>query len=122
MSDWHRSTAYSRSKVPVKPSAKPIYGELEDSGKYFRCKHCGFICNIKRDRLGDGDGRTYNDVAEEATSNFSSGDALSIVLGVTGKSVILQNGANGNPITSYRYNQKLSGSQGCPLCHSLNWK
>lgn len=59
MSDTLRRANYSINRLPRKKSAIPIYGEKEDQGKYWRCRHCGFICNTDRDSLGPGDGRTY---------------------------------------------------------------
>jgi len=46
-------------RLPVTPSKKPIYGENGDEHRYYRCKHCGFICDIKRDSLGPGEGVTH---------------------------------------------------------------
>jgi len=122
MSDQSRYTRYLHHRQLRKKRTIPIYGEKEDTGKYFKCWNCGFICNVGRDSLGDGDGRAYLDSPEIAGDSFGSQDPLSVELILDDLFTILQNDANGNPITSYRYNQYPAGSGGCPLCHSQNYK
>lgn len=33
--------------------AKPMKGEWEDDGVYYRCVNCGFICKLGRDGVGE---------------------------------------------------------------------
>jgi hypothetical protein len=59
MSDWGRHAKYSIKRQPRRKGAIPLYGEKEDTNRYFRCRFCGFICDIQRDGLGIGDGKSY---------------------------------------------------------------
>ena len=60
MSDYSRHANYYIKRYPRKKGgALPLYGEKEDTHRYFRCRICGFICDIQRDGLGVGDGVHY---------------------------------------------------------------
>lgn len=51
MSDLSRHSSYSIRRLPKQKRTLPIYGEREDTGKWYHCWNCGFVCNIDRDRL-----------------------------------------------------------------------
>ena len=50
-----------------------IRGQHEDADRYYRCWHCGFVCDANRDQLGgEGHGATYGTVSvagEDVTVN-----------------------------------------------------
>jgi hypothetical protein len=37
---------------------RAVYGTDDHANRYFRCQNCGFICDSKRDKTGDGVGYT----------------------------------------------------------------
>lgn len=41
---------------------------LDDDNKV-RCKKCGFICDLERDKQGDGSGVTFTSVTDSASDN-----------------------------------------------------
>jgi hypothetical protein len=102
---------YSRTyqhRLPRKNNARLIPGDLEDAGKWYRCRVCGFPCNIDRNRLGGGDGHV--------NSSFIEGTQIgqnSVLLDF--RDIITK--AEGD-VT--RYEPSTNG--GCSLCGSLNWK
>lgn len=38
-------------RLPREKKSISLYGEREDAGKYWKCWHCGFICDGTRDKL-----------------------------------------------------------------------
>jgi len=115
MSDMHRSSSYSRSRIPRQKRTIRVYGEGTDSGKYYRCWNCGFICNVERDSLGDRPSTTgyggivyvpYGAPADIAAVNVhNNGEIINIIT----------TGSRG-----YGYLPVVEA--GCPLCGTLNWK
>ena len=92
-----RQTKLRKDSKTIPLKGHPERGDGLDFGKYYRCWHCGFVCNVERDALGDAQSRSgtvtelYNQVDEYGDAN---GDQ--------------------------RYKVSES-STGCPLCHSRNW-
>ena len=91
------------SRLPKDSKTIPIYGHPErgdgqDSGRYYRCWNCGFVCDTQRDALGDATSRsgavyeTYAQVDEY-----------------------------GNPTGETRWKPSES-STGCPMCFTKNWR
>lgn len=105
-----RHVRYNYRRIRGEKRTLPMYGEGDDRGKYFRCWNCGFICNIDRDALGDGDGRSYTEFAVTTEPLYPVADGgppyKAILKGVT---ILERDG--------YQV-----GGTGCPLCHTLNWK
>lgn len=93
--------------------------EIVDDGNYFRCWHCGFVCDIRRDELDDRHGATISEATAtsygDTTLNYAVGDAVQLSTGRTHDIVLMK-----ELVTIYRH-YSVSGS-GCPLCHTRNWK
>ena len=51
MTEGTRYTFYPRTYLSKEKKTHTVLGAQEDSGKFFRCWNCGFICNVTRDRL-----------------------------------------------------------------------
>jgi hypothetical protein len=143
---YHR---YRQRKIRKESRTLPMpghvdYGDGKDSGKYYRCWHCGVVCDIDREELGDGeskDGVSYTvyDAALSSDSQDSSENitpihqganedgvnddvyALSTMLTVRTGHVIMENDAAGDPKT-VRVNYTPDVSSGCWFCGTLNWK
>lgn len=54
MSDSSRYAHYIQRRLRRDKRTLSLYGEKDDGGKYYRCWNCGFICNIERDQLAQG--------------------------------------------------------------------
>lgn len=111
-------TRYSRKTLPKRKRTIRVPGSFEDKNKYLRCWNCGFIVNTERD-LGssDRDGNYQEDFAVEGVSVAGSGE--NPVLGMDtldGAGIILENGADGDPITDYYTPRVPKVSHGCALC------
>lgn len=100
MADQSRHGNYSSRKIPYTKTSKKLYGEKDDTDKYYKCKICGFICDIDRDARGD-DGSQYPLAFGEYTATQD---------GVTDATDLR------NPVTYSIVNS------GCPFCGSRNWK
>lgn len=95
-----RHARYSTRKIPYAKTSKQLYGEKEDTGKYFKCKICGFICDVDRDSLG----------GDSSQNPLGSDTYTATQDGVTDATDLR------NPVT---YSIVISG---CPFCGSRNWK
>ncbi len=118
----NRYGRYRTTKLRKTPSGKPVPGDLEDANRFFKCKHCGFINDIERNTLSDGDGITQSDVPDISYGSAMTGDPLSTYIHVDDMFTLLQLDADGNPETDYRHNNYPVIIGGCSLCGSLNWK
>ena len=86
---------YRKSRIPKDSRTIPIYGDPikgdgNNDGKYYKCWNCGFVCDVDRDALGDGqsrDGVAINEFIEIAYGGLPSSFA---VLG--GKLAVLEKG------------------------------
>ena len=59
MSDRSRHSQYSERRIPHDKRRISVYGEREDTGKWWRCWNCGFINDIDRSPVDTGEfGRT----------------------------------------------------------------
>lgn len=114
-----------RNKIPKPRRSKTLYGSFEDSGKYIKCRICGWIVDTTRD-LGSSEG----------TGNYSSdfpvpsepigcvdGDYSVAVAQSTLDTVrngfigtVIKNDSDGDPITVYYTPRQPSVTRGCPLC------
>ena len=96
----------------------------DQSGVMFQCWNCGFICNTKRDELGDGVGYVVTDEARIKFHRLGTGDIKDISLSIgayqSGARLMLLD-ASGNPVTvNHNFTQKVFA--GCPHCGSKNYK
>lgn len=123
-----------RGKVSHRPRRRsrriPIRGYNADTGRYFRCWNCGFICNKDRDLLGDNDsqpGTVYTVYTPPADATIAgSGDPLAVISvmdSISSMGVSLATDTDGSSITATTSPilYDISGT-GCPFCHSLNWR
>ena len=123
MRNGSRYIRYSQKRLRKQKKTIRLYGENEDAGKYYRCWNCGFICNIDRDSLGDGDGLTHTDFYISSYGSHDSSSPLNafVVLdGINEGHVLLKSMADSS--TEPIYHELQTGGNGCPSCHTLNWK
>jgi hypothetical protein len=106
----------SRRLRPAK-RARAIYGEREDQGKYFRCQHCGFICNLDRDELGGSSDRSGL-VYENYSVDFSNSPLTKLA---TLESDI-EHFQTTEDIFGTRQYIRAKVVSGCPFCGSRNWR
>jgi hypothetical protein len=116
---------YKKSKLPKQSrtirlpgnkdrGSRSAGGTGEDFRKYYRCWHCGFVCNEDRDSLGgisSGDGITFVEFAGSVGSGYLSLGALN------NKFIVIS-----NRTPDVKRNFKPVVDSGCPLCGSLNWR
>lgn len=103
--------------IPV--AGNSVRGNGEDSGKYFRCGNCGFICDSTRDKRA----RTINSVEiVEFTPNSYPipGDASAVLGGIDKLFVSNKLTADGSIAQPYmNYMPQVNG--GCPMCGTQNY-
>lgn len=126
----HHNPQLRRRKIRGDKRTIPLKGYGEDRDKYFRCWHCGFVCDIDRDELaGDeasGSGVSHKD--HEIASHGAEGDgeprrAMSRLLGFSSHrvgSVTLELDANSDPKAILH--SFVPTVIGCPFCGTLNYK
>ena len=112
----NRYSTARQIRPPRKNHAKRMPGDLEDSGKWYHCRICGFPCNIEREKLMDGDGHVNATFTEQVPGevNFlcESGEKLETEDGYD--LIVFE-----ELVDIIRYYPTTNG--GCPLCGSLNW-
>lgn len=116
-------------RLPRRSRTYPLHGnnvrgDGEDSGKWFRCWNCGFICNKDRDSIGDINSRSADGQIEYYTPSYGSVDMsgeCNAIMVLNGNEVALEQGADGNP-KGIRHNLRSDVYSGCPFCGSLNWR
>ena len=118
-----RYTAQMQRKLPKESKTLPIYGhpdrgDGEDEGKYFRCWHCRFVCNVDRDELGGPDSRN-GVTATEYTQVDQYGNTAYHCVGAHGDTQTVCE-ARGGTWSSTRYEPVVNS--GCPFCGTLNWR
>ena len=110
-------------------------GGGEDHSKWYRCWHCGWLCNEERDTLGDAESRSgvvHEDYAQEPDPGYAfagneAGQRSSNKTAVLGGSINAYHvageldsaGDEKGVRNAIRVSDK---SYGCPMCHSLNWR
>lgn len=113
-----------------------------DTGKYFRCWNCGFICNAERDELGDEDTKAaisfqiFDQEYSSDNNNTSDGSTRQIgdiihghndgipllqMLVIRTGHVIHQADAAGDAVT-IKSNWEPVITGGCPFCGTRNWR
>ncbi len=121
MGDASRYGHYSQRCLKREKRTLPIYGEYEDTSKYYRCWNCGMINSIDRAPSNSGgDGISVVDFPEISTGSYLYGDAPNIILDdfVT----VYSNGLDGNVLTYVRHGQYGKAVNGCAFCGTLNYR
>ena len=127
------SGAARQRKLRKESRTIPVKGSGDDSGKYFRCWNCGFVCDVRRDELGGRNsvGGISHEVYEETNSTIfpdgaehgvnEDGHALS-TLSVLGKGLIsLKQGMDGSSQGIDKvWVPVITG--GCPMCGTRNYR
>jgi hypothetical protein len=122
---------YRRTKLPrerktirLKAGDKGTGREQIDHGRYFRCWHCGFICDIERDELSEGrNGSSVSNYYSNALGAMpGSGDkSAMLVLKMAQRTFILPKAdSSGDAVTVYDH--WVMDMSGCPLCGCRAWK
>jgi hypothetical protein len=117
-----RYTTYATRKLSGRKRTIQLSGSFDDHGKYIRCWNCGFIVNVDRD-LGDPErsGNYQTDVIIASQSPTGSGTTPICTIDKLGSAVVLiENGADGDPITDYYTPRLPEVARGCPLCGCTN--
>ena len=102
MANRSRYSKYASGRVPHRKHSILVHGAKEDHGKYYRCWYCGFINNVDRNAIGNGDG-TNNYL--EGDGAFDSGAFDSGAFDATGTTVVSVNVVSG-----------------CSVCGSMNFR
>jgi hypothetical protein len=105
-------------RLPRKRRSVNLYGSFEDSGKWYKCWNCGFTLDISKVSTGSGNGTACEDFSIPITDYIHDATLSLDRIGVAG--VILENGADGDPITRYYTPRKAIVTGGCPLCGTKN--
>jgi len=122
--------------------SRRLKGTHEDSGRWVKCWHCGFPVDTTRVSLGPGNGVghvdfprasvwdndtdnevSYTDATMPGEDIVSSGDPMTTVAvldGLAMAGVVIENGADGEPITDYYTPRKAVVHSGCPFCGCRN--
>ena len=109
--------------LPKQSRTLPLYGnptrgDGEDSGKYYRCWNCGFICDVDRDSLGGPDDKA-NVTPEAYTQKDQYANTIGHCEGAHGATQAKCE-ASGGTWSTTRY--IAGGSGGCPMCFSPNYR
>lgn len=59
MSTYSKYNQIHQTRAPKRKRTIRVAGSGEDEGKWYRCWNCGFINNIDRNIVGDGEGISY---------------------------------------------------------------
>ncbi len=120
-------TRAHKRKLRRESRTLPIFGKGDDAGRYFHCWHCGFVCDVERDALGDSDSSSgvnhtdgLNPVGDNAPGD-SAGNHATLGGDVGHYHVAARIGADDDPKSVERvYTPDIS--MGCPFCGSTNWR
>lgn len=117
----------------------PLFDETDqDNGTYYRCWHCGFICNDRRDTLGGestSNRVTHSDFSMDSVpepgiygigigNELTAGGLASVNMNISGihhDLTLVKSDSNGNPVEPKHYHD-VSTSGGCPFCGSANYR
>jgi hypothetical protein len=115
MPQYSKYNKISQKQVGRRKRSIQLQGSGEDDGKWYRCWYCGFINNIERNAVGDGEGLSYS---IEANQNDIFDNINRYLIGLSG-SIVLMN--NKLPF-SERHNVLSTAVAGCSFCGSLNFR
>ena len=109
-------------RIPIHGSSER--GDGRDSGRYFECWHCGFICDAERDFLGGPEDSarvtpvSYNQVGEDTTTAaYHCQGALASTSPTVDQTACE---AAGGTWSRVRYKPEVES--GCPFCGTPNWR
>lgn len=105
-----------KNRLPKRSRTIPVKGFGEDKGRYFRCWHCGFVCNKDRDALGNSESRSGITYGESLLH------AVEPARCVLGGSINHYHTAVSNNGYGLKHQIKPSNVRGCPFCGTLNWR
>jgi len=119
-------TRYRGRKLPKQSRTIPLPASSErgnglDAGRYFRCWHCGYICNIDRDSLGGAQSQSGVALQEYEPESDTGVFNVPVFGGLDSAYVVPEAGADGAAKEIRRSIEPIV-SGGCPFCGSLNWK
>jgi hypothetical protein len=136
-----RVRKYDKRRLPRERRSISIFGATayidgkiskDQSGKFYRCWNCGFVCNTDRDKLGDGVGFYITDEPDLYSNNqgsvafqypCSNASQESATICVTKPSTVrlIQLDSNGDLMEAIHNNVSVITS-GCPSCGCKNYK
>ena len=111
-----------RKTIPVRANDLHAGRERTDQGRYFRCWHCGFVCDIERDILSD---------QQSGMSVYNYVDTVSAGLGTNSTKIYLSGPKfswrtflldNQGEHVTIRQNLGAQSAGGCPLCSTKAWR
>jgi hypothetical protein len=114
----HKSVPIPKESKTIPVYGSPDRGDGEDHNRYFKCWNCGFICDSKRDYLGDGESSART-TQKEYTLLDDKGVATGYCYGAYGHDETTCV-ANGGTWKTKRYVTEVDA--GCPSCGSPNWR
>jgi len=118
-----RYISVRRDKIPKHKKSKKVFGSFEDSNRYIRCWNCGFINDLSRLALSGSNGISVRDFAIENQDVGNSGDENNISITMDQldmEGVLIENGADSNPITDYYSPRMAVAVRGCAFCGCTN--
>ncbi len=101
---------FTRTTVPVPRRARQIKGNFTDRVRFFRCRKCGFICDINRDTLLGKETAKEGTVATPSFLYLVS-DTGEYLTDETGRRITVSTGVVATQVI-----------YGCPFCGSTRWK
>jgi hypothetical protein len=118
---YNRYANYAKHILPATPKARAIYGERDDAGKWFRCRFCGWPCNIDTAALGDGTGLIILDAPVFNNEHVGTGDPLDATLCIRTPGDLTAIDSD-DTISEYDHTKYTIAASGCPSCGSRNWR
>lgn len=138
-----RSRKYNKGRLPREKRTISIFGATsyidgqvvkDQSGRFYKCWNCGFVCNTDRDKLGDGEGFYVTDVPDypfvynqgassyehPCDPNTARWDTTISVDTITTPHMMKLD-SQGNPVTVIHNNISIITS-GCPHCGCKNYR
>ncbi len=113
-----------RRTIPIPATDGSSGRERIDKGNLYRCWHCGFICDIRRDELTDEGRRGTSSAVFEGIAPFGpygrGADAIQLDPGVGVDSTLMEQDSAGDNRTIYSH--RTVSAVGCPLCGSRAWR
>ncbi len=127
MREGSRHVKYRQRKIRGDKRILPQYGEREDSSKYYRCWHCGFLCDADRDSVGGiekGSGLSHTDFSSASYGSQDTTDPLNavIVLGGIGHAHVMMELDSEGDAKAVKHDFEAVSGVGCPFCSSLNYR
>lgn len=107
---------YHTKKVKKDSRTIPLHGDGEDTGKWYRCWNCGFICNEDRDDLGGSEDRDGNSYKVVVSDPYRVGVNTAVLRSITNTFVVV------NTAIQYKNMYYPVSNSGCPFCGCRNWR